>query len=138
MPDRLIFSSVLGDGLETFDVGGGLSWLLEQLDAEYDRALLAAVTNEKPGEDGESSTYFLQRYVVEDGAREIRECTCPAFRFQQVPKPEQIRRGDVSLDMIGECKHLREHRKRSRTDADRDDSQRGLDDLLDGDGGGFA
>lgn len=146
MPDRFHFSRVrveeledspLPDAFSGLHFEGGLEWLLDQLDVEYDRELLGACTNTKPGEDEPATTYFLERATV-DGEREILGCTCGAFRYQQIPKPDHVKNNVIGLESIGSCKHLKEYRKRSREYEDVDDEQTGLADMLGVDDGGDA
>lgn len=141
MPDRLVFSRVGLEHLELFSFEGGLEWLFDELgleeDGDYERELLGCCTNVKAGEDEPATTYFLERVVLDSDrlggmSGELLGCTCPAFRYQQVPKPAHVDQGVVGFENIGECKHLEQYRKRTRSYAAKDDSQLGLEDMLTG------
>lgn len=72
--------------------------------------------HEVPGPDGE-----VQR---------IYACTCPAFKYHQLPYPDDIR-DDVpdGLADIGTCKHGDVSKVKDRSEPDREDGQGSFDEF---------
>lgn len=134
MSDRLIVSEIHVDD----DVSVGLSDPLGQLlgeldDAEYRVTSVRAVTNTYPGQAKPSKTYFVRRMRIDHRGEEIHvaSCTCPGFKYNELPYAKDVKSGDASLHAIGRCKHADRALRADRSTEERRREQGGLEEYSD-------
>lgn len=132
MSDRLIVSEIHVDEDISIGIGDPISTLLAQVDdAEYRVMSVRAVTNTYPGEAKPSATYFVRRVRVEHRGEQIDLtcCTCPSFKYGELPRPEDVNSGEKSLHGIGRCKHGKKRDRTSRSTAELAPEQDELDEF---------
>jgi hypothetical protein len=111
-----------------------LSELLDSVGLEFGRIETHVVNNETPGERKRS--YLVQKLGIDTTNYESRNdvwpihgCSCKAFKFQELPYPEDIEDAPmygINND-VGACKHIKAVMKADRTIEQRDDDQSGMD-----------
>lgn len=130
MSDRLIVSEIHVDDDVSIALSDPLGKLLGQLDdAEYTVRSVRAVTNTYPGEAKPSKTYFVRRMRIDHRGEQIDvvSCTCPGFKFQELPYAKDVKSGEASLHSIGRCKHGDRALKADRSTEERRRNQGGLE-----------
>jgi hypothetical protein len=128
--DQLVVSEIHVDDDVTLGLSDPLGQLLGELDdAEYRVTSVRAVTNTYPGEAKAAKTYFVRRMRIDHRGEDIHvvSCTCPSFKYNQLPYAKDVRSGDASLHAIGRCKHGDRALRSSRSTDERRQDQGGLD-----------
>lgn len=86
------------------------------------------VTSAKPGD--ETRAYIVRVHTVPgtDGTTRVYACTCPGFRFHELPDIEEIENDvEAGLESIGRCKHGDEVTIADRTTDDCETAQQGFE-----------
>lgn len=108
MTDQLVVSEIHVDDDVAIALTDPAGELLKELDdAEYVVRSVRAVTNTYPGEAKPSKTYFVRRLRIDhrDEQIDVVSCTCPSFKYNELPYAKDVKSGDASLYEIGRCKH---------------------------------
>jgi len=130
MSDQLVVSEIHVDDDMALAITDSLSKLLQDLDsAEYDVHSARAVTNTYPGEAKAPTTYFVRKMRVTHRGEtiDVVGCTCPGFKYQQLPYAKDVKSGESSLHSIGRCKHGDRALRESRSTEERRRTQHGLE-----------
>lgn len=132
MTDQFVVSEIHVDDDVSVALSDPLGKLLDELDdAEYGVTSVRAVTNTYPGEAKPAKTYFARRMRIDHRGEEIHvvSCTCPSFKYNQLPYAKDVKSGDASLHEIGRCKHGDRALRSDRSTDERRSDQGGLDEF---------
>ena len=132
MTDQFVVSEIHVDDDVSVALSDPLGKLLDELDdAEYGVTSVRAVTNTYPGEAKPAKTYFARRMRIDHRGEEIHvvSCTCPSFKYIQLPYAKDVKSGDASLPAIGRCKHADRALRSDRSTDERRSDQGGLDEF---------
>lgn len=86
------------------------------------------VTSSEAG--GETRAYLVEIHTVPgtDGTARVYACTCPAFRFHELPEPSEIEADpEAGFESIGTCKHGEKVAIADRSTETREADQQGFD-----------
>lgn len=132
MTDQFVVSEIHVDDDVSVALSDPLGKLLDELDdCEYNARSVRAVTNTYPGEAKAAKTYFVRRLRIDhrDEQIDVVSCTCPSFKYNELPYAKDVKSGEASLHAIGRCKHGDRALRADRSTDERRRDQGGLDDF---------
>ena len=120
MPDEHI------DGVEVH--GDAFGELLSELGIAPKIERSVVVTSAKAGDETRAYIVNVHELPASEGSQRVYACTCPAFKFQELPYAGDIEDDvEAGLAAIGTCKHGKKVRVRDRRTECRDDGQGSFD-----------
>jgi hypothetical protein len=135
---RLTVAPLTGDHDEAVGIevhGDAFGDLLDAWDIRDKTVKTYAVTSHAPGEQPRAYVVEVHELPGPDGETQRKyACTCPAYKYHELPYAEDVDSPPEALADIGPCKHAAAVRVADRSAEDRPDGQLDFESLGGGDG----
>ena len=127
----LTVAPLTGDHAEVAGIeihGDAFGSLLESLGVAAKTVETYAVTSQTVGEQPHAYVVEVHELPTPDGEmRRKYACTCPAYKYHELPYPEDVDDTPEALADIDPCKHAEAVRVADRSTSDRGDGQQGFE-----------